>query len=79
MPTTRIPKTNRGRPTLGKRDAFLVKLSEDDGQLVRLLAKVDGRTFQDVLGPIISAALAEVDVDALLEQAERQGVLDYAS
>lgn len=76
--STSIPKKPQGRPALGKRDPFLVKLSESDGQKVRLISEAEGRTFQAVLEPIISAALAEVDIDALLAEMKGQESLNIA-
>ncbi|WP_334173642.1 hypothetical protein [Sinomonas sp.] len=71
-------KKRMGRPSLGPRDAFNVKLSPEDGRVIRMLAEVQGRSYQDVLEPLISAAIAQIDLEQILDHAAGQEALPIA-
>ncbi|MET3164788.1 UNVERIFIED_ORG: hypothetical protein ABIB19_003219 [Arthrobacter sp. UYEF10] len=57
-----------GRPSLGSRDSFAVKLSPARGDKIRSLKKLQGRSYQDILEPIINRALDEIDIESLKGQ-----------
>ncbi len=61
-------KKQTGRPSRGPRDAFNIKLSLNDSHKVRELADLQNVSFQDLLEPMISRALADIDLAALRTQ-----------
>lgn len=69
-----------GRPSKGPRKPFGVKLHELEAEKVQLLKDLGGpdQTYQDILEPIIAAALAAVDLDELRAKAAGQETLDIA-
>lgn len=65
----------RGRPGKGPRDGFYFRPSVNDGKVVRLISDKTDQTFQDVLDWLLKDALSRVDLEKILDQANRQEAL----
>lgn len=63
-------KKNGGRPGLGPRDAFNIKMSLDDGKKIRQICDLQGVSFQDLLEPMVLRGLDEIDLGSLNTQGE---------
>ncbi|MCB5291485.1 hypothetical protein [Arthrobacter sp. SO3] len=61
-------KKRMGRPSLGPRDVFTVKLTLSDGERLRELADLQNLSYQDLLEMIVSRSLADVDLEKLKDQ-----------
>ena len=73
--TMKTVKKRMGRPSLGPRDNFNVWLSERDGQIVRAVAEAKNCSFQSLLEPILRKAIAEFDLEAILDEQNGQEAL----
>ena len=56
-------KKRTGRPSRGPRDSFNIKLSLADSEKLRTMADLQNMSLQDLLEPMISRALADIDVE----------------
>lgn len=61
-------KKRTGRPSLGQRDAFTVKLPMHDAVKLREILELQSTTAQAYMEAIICDALARIDVDTLRGQ-----------
>jgi hypothetical protein len=78
MAAKRVNVNKGGRPSLGERTQFGVKLNKDDTEKVRLISLLDEKSYQDILAPFIEAGLTGIDLDELRAKADGQGTLDVA-
>ena len=61
-------KKRTGRPSRGPRDSFNIKLPLADSEKLRTMADLQKVSLQDLIEPMISNALAEIDIDSLKGQ-----------
>ncbi|MCZ2404380.1 hypothetical protein IV498_14640, partial [Paenarthrobacter sp. Z7-10] len=61
-------KKRTGRPSRGPRDSFNIKLSLADSEKLRTMAALQKVSLQDLLEPIISNALADINLESLKGQ-----------
>ncbi|MDN5754170.1 hypothetical protein [Arthrobacter rhombi] len=64
------PRKRNGRPSLGPRDAFNIKMSLDDGKKIRQICDLQGISFQELLEPMVLKGLAGIDVGSLDTQGD---------
>lgn len=69
------PQKSRGRPSKGPRDGFYFRPSESDGKVIRTISERTNQTFQDVLDALLTDALKRVDLEAIIDSANRQEAL----
>jgi hypothetical protein len=61
-------KKRTGRPSRGPRDSFNIKLSLADSEKLRTMADLQNLSLQDLIEPMISNALADIDIELLKGQ-----------
>jgi len=61
-------KKRTGRPSRGPRDSFNIKLPVADSEKLRTIADLQKVSLQDLIEPMISNALAGIDIESLKGQ-----------